>query len=465
MPSKSSALRRVILSLIGIIGFLALGGVGFQALAAMRPEPKRREDVARTYSVETKIIERQTIREKIVAYGTARALKASRVSSRVSGEVGWMREGLRPGVFVEENEKLLSLDLRPFEAEAKRRRGALEQARAELKRLKASETALANKKQVAERDLQLAQTDYDRALDLIKRNVVSTRERDVKEMAYQSAQRAMIDANQRFEENQAEIDRAEAVVAQGEASLRQAELDIEFAVVEAPFDGIVQSVSVEVGEVVAAAFSAQPLVEVVATGKVEIPVKLPASRLGDIAVGQIAYLTQPGRSDLSWTGEIARVAPRIDETTRTVEIYVLVDNDPSDSQPDLLPGAFVMAKIDGREFRDVLAVSRRAVVDKRAFVVVPAEEGEGWIAEERDVVVGATANGLAIIDSGLNPGEEVVLTNLDVVYGGSPLRPIRRGENNSSLMSPAATPALETSEAPSVGIESAPRSPSADSGS
>jgi RND family efflux transporter MFP subunit len=433
MPINASLARYVILSILGSLGFIAAGLLGFAGLMAMRPQPQRAEELARVYAVETILVHLQTFHEKIVAYGTARALQSSRVSSRVSGQVNWKREGLRPGVWVETGEKLLSLDPRPFETELRRRRGVVEQSRAELGRLAISEQAALDQKEVAARDLQLAKTDYERALDLVGRSVISPRERDQKEMAFSVAERAMIEITQRHAEVASEIDRARAVLEQAEASVAQAQLDLEFAVIKAPFAGTVQSVSAEVGEVVGMGMSGA-MIEVVATDKVEIPIKLPASRVADIAVGQPVQLRRPGRGEnqgVAWVGKIARIAPKIDEATRAIEVYVLAENDPNDARPDLLPGAFVMAELQGREFPNVVAIPRQAVIDGRAYVVGQGEAREGAVAgpvaRERVAKVRAYANGQAVIESGLQDGDQVILTNLDVIYDGAPIKPLPRG--------------------------------------
>jgi multidrug efflux pump subunit AcrA (membrane-fusion protein) len=374
MPIRHPYARSIV-SIAGAIFFLLLGLFGFVVLAKLRPQPTRRPESIRTYSVETIRAERSSFRERIVAYGTAQAVKSARLASRVSGQVASLREGLRSGLWVAAGEELISLDKRPFEAEVARRKGVNDQSVAELAKLAVSEAAWRAKKEIAERDLELAKTDYDRALELIEKGVVSARERDVKETAFKLSERNQIETKQRYDELLTEIDRAKAAVDQSEASLRQAELDLEFATIRAPFDGVVQKVRVERGEVVSSQSMGgnSALLELVATREVEVPVQLPASLVSDLTLGQGARLTLPSRPGVEWLGKVARISPTIDSANRSIEVYVVVENDESDARADLLPGTFTMAELEGRAFDDVIAVPRRAIVDGKCFVVIQEE--------------------------------------------------------------------------------------------
>jgi RND family efflux transporter MFP subunit len=118
-------------------------------------------------------------------------------------------------------------------------------------------------------------------------------------------------------------------------------------------------------------------------------------------------------SEPQWQGEVVRISPQADEQTRTVQIFVEVDNH-RQSTP-LLPGTFVHARIEGPVLTDVMVVPRDAVLTGKSFVDVDGR------AQRRVVTIDRTLHGLAIVADGLNVGERVILTNLDVMYDGAPV--------------------------------------------
>ena len=91
-----------------------------------------------------------------------------------------------------------------------------------------------------------------------------------------------------------------------------------------------------------------------------------------------------------------------------------VDN--SQQVSPLLPGTFVQARIEGPVLKQVKVVPRDTVLDGKAFV-----EKDGVI-EERTVKIARTLHSFAIIESGLEAGDRLVLTNLDVVFNGAKVR-------------------------------------------
>ncbi|MGE4000234.1 MAG: hypothetical protein AB7I48_08460, partial [Planctomycetaceae bacterium] len=99
----------------------------------------------------------------------------------------------------------------------------------------------------------------------------------------------------------------------------------------------------------------------------------------------------------------------------------------------LLPGTFVHGRILGTVRHDVVAVPRDAVINGSVFIAVPEiEDGlspsssssDVWSAhvERRAVKIGRTLQSLVMVESGLDPGDWVIMTNLDVIFEGAHLR-------------------------------------------
>ena len=87
------------------------------------------------------------------------------------------------------------------------------------------------------------------------------------------------------------------------------------------------------------------------------------------------------------------------------------------------PGLFARVELEGSgEFR-ALTVDEKAVLtdqDRKYVYIV----GDGNKAERRDVVLGASIDGLRVVQSGLKPGDKVIVGGVQkVFFPGMPVAP------------------------------------------
>jgi RND family efflux transporter MFP subunit len=179
--------------------------------------------------------------------------------------------------------------------------------------------------QVAQADLKSAQANLNlanvtsaRYQNLLKTNSVSKQETDVA-MSDAAAKQAAVDAAM--------------------ANMRRLEQLQSFEKVYAPFDGIVTARNIDIGGLIQAGQNTTPkeLFHLAAIGKIRVFVSVPESYSTAIKNGGKASLTldeYPGRS---FEGTITRNSSAIDQTTRTLNVEVDIDN----PKGELLPGAYV----------------------------------------------------------------------------------------------------------------------------
>ena len=203
----------------------------------------------------------------------------------------------------------------------------------------------------------------------------------------------------------------------GEFLEKLAEIDLARTAVRSPFDGIVSVVQVGTGQYVRVG---EPLATITDQKFVEVPLSVTlddyAKLLPDVLERQypVVELAENEGAAPRWHGQVIRMAPKADEHTRTALVFVRVDN--SQQASPLLPGTFVQARIEGPVLKQAKLVPRDAVLDGKAFV-----EKNGVI-EQRTVTVARTLHNFAVIESGLEAGDRLVLTNLDVVFDGAKVR-------------------------------------------
>jgi RND family efflux transporter MFP subunit len=179
--------------------------------------------------------------------------------------------------------------------------------------------------QVAQADLKSAQANLDlanttstRYQNLLKTNSVSKQETDVA-MSDESAKKAAVDASM--------------------ANVRRLEQLQSFEKVYAPFDGIVTARNTDIGRLISAGQNTTPqeLFHLAAIGKLRVYVSVPEAYSAAIKDGSKATLTLDEYPGKTFEGTIARNSNAIDQSTRTLNVEVDIDN----PKGELLPGAYV----------------------------------------------------------------------------------------------------------------------------
>jgi membrane fusion protein, multidrug efflux system len=141
----------------------------------------------------------------------------------------------------------------------------------------------------------------------------------------------------------------------------------------------------------------------------------------------------PDGSLLPRVGRINFMSPSLDSASGTQEFRAQFTN----ADRRLLPGQFVRVRLAGFSRSSALAVPQRAVQQGlgRQFVYVV---GAGDTVTARDVNTGPWSGTLWIIDSGLTPGDRVVVDGIQKVAPGRVVKPVPVVDS-SSTSAPGAT--------------------------
>lgn len=222
---------------------------------------------------------------------------------------------------------------------------------------------------------------------------------------------------------------ARSALAAAKASVRKAELDVERCSVRAPYDGLVRSERVDVGQYVVAGTE---LGRVFAVDFAEVRLPLADDELaylvssengGGAGVGSPVILRgEFAGESFEWTGAVDRLEAEIDPRTRMVTLVARVA-DPYGrgevrDRPALRVGMFVDAEIEGRTVHDAVVLPRAALHDRsRAYVV----DADGSL-HIRDVEVLKADRDRVVLSGGVRPGDRVVVSPLEVAVEGMRVR-------------------------------------------
>jgi Cu(I)/Ag(I) efflux system membrane fusion protein len=136
-----------------------------------------------------------------------------------------------------------------------------------------------------------------------------------------------------------------------------------------------------------------------------------------LAEGVSAEMRVPAFPGRVWEGEVEYVYPSLDPVTRTLKVRLAFDN----PEQLLKANMFAEVAIYGGPRRDTLAVPSEAVIEtgQRASVVLALGDGR---FQPVDVVTGMRTQGLTEILSGIDAGDEVVVSGQFLIDSESSLR-------------------------------------------
>ena len=185
-------------------------------------------------------VERGSVDDVVEATGTINPIVTVLVGSQVSGTIAELRADFNSRV--RKGDIVAIIDPALF-------KGALLEAKSDLGNSQAN--LIAARANLEKLNAALVQTkaDYDRAVGLNKGGVLSQQQLDIAKSNYDSANAAVNAAI-------ANITQAEAQVQQKEAAVSVAQTNLDYTVIRSPIDGTVVARNVDLGQTVAASFSA-----------------------------------------------------------------------------------------------------------------------------------------------------------------------------------------------------------------
>jgi RND family efflux transporter MFP subunit len=255
-----------------------------------------------------------------------------------------------------------------------------------------------------EADLSFARTNLDRNKSLFDRSLLPRQSLD--------------DAEARYQASQAQLDLAQAQLAQAGSRREELRINLGNTTVNSPVTGFVAKRFVDPGAYVTQNVT---LLSVVDISIVRLIVNLVERDLSKVSVGAGAAVTVDAYPGESFTGRVARVAPVLDPATRTAEMEVEIQN-PSGR---LKPGMYARVRLISANKENALVVPKAALVtsqDRRGVFMV--QKGQ---AVFRPVSLGLEEPERVEVLDGLKEGDEVVTTGASSLRDGAKVLLVNAG--------------------------------------
>jgi RND family efflux transporter MFP subunit len=217
-----------------------------------------------------------------------------------------------------------------------------------------------------------------------------------------------------FERRQSLYDTAAARLDAVQAQARQAANQAGYAVLAANTAGVITAIEAEAGQVVAAG---QTVARLARPGEREIAIAVPESQRELLDAASDFTVTLNALAGRSWRGRLREVAPAADPATRTYGARIAVLQ--AGEEVELGMSARIAVSAAARDTRIELPVA--AIYSKGDTPNVWVVDGAG-IVHLRPVTTGGLAGERVLIDSGLAPGDTVVIAGAQLLRAGERVR-------------------------------------------
>lgn len=357
---EKRSIRAWILALLaviaGVVAWIAMRDPAVQAPVAAPTVAPLELAAVDVVAAQPRVLSRQ-----LPLSGSISPVVQATVKSKVSGDVEEVT--VREGQDVRQGDVIARIDTRNLQAQYDREVAAVEKARA---------------------DMDLATLNRDKNRTLLEQHFISQNTYETTESAYAASV-------------------ASYKLAQAQA--RMMKINLDDAVIRAPFSGTVAKRLVQPGGKVS---SDSEIVSLVDLRQMLLEAAVPAAEIPSVRIGQTAHFKVGGFGNREFTGEVQRISPVTTDGSRSIMIYIAVAN----ADGALKGGMFAQGELTLEATQPVLSVPRPAIHEEAGMAFVYTLE-DGKISR-REVKLGSGVQDSPYVEvrSGLSEGERVIVTDI-----------------------------------------------------
>ncbi len=421
---------------------VAVGLVGFFLLAETAKKPERGNVSERATVARVIRVPELAVVPRVLGYGYIRAGQEWQAVTEVAGQIVEIHPSLKRGAVLAKGDLLVRIDPAKRYTARKQAQAEVNTLLAQLQELEQTERDTRLSLETETRSLALYRTDYERMRKLMESGTISRSELDETERSLLTQENTVQSYRATLNGIPTQRQALQASLASSRSKLQETEIDLDRTYIRAPFDCRLTEVSVEKGQAVV---SGETIAKADSLGRVEAMAQMPLAMFRYVLPREGTALTQDGRlsqeafrtlmglkakvrielgnDTLLWEGKPSRVNDSVDSSTRTLGVYVAVEEAPlavdTGGLPPLLPNMFCEVELQGQPLAAAVVIPRSALHGNVVYVMTPERR-----LEVRTVEVDVAQGGLVVLRSGLAAGERVVLTDLVPATQGMLLAPV-----------------------------------------
>lgn len=374
----------ILVRIVVPILLLILGLVSMVVLARSAKEEEKVDIPPVELSVNVLEVQLGVQNAKVKSSGVVRPSQTLNIIPQVGGKIVSVADSLEPGRRFSKGELIAQIDSQDYQLALEQDKSRVRQAELEL--------------QIEEKRQEAAQREWE----------LLGNEGKAPELASRKPQ----------------LEVARLGVASARAALQRSQLAVSRTKLRAPFNSIVKSEQLEVGQVVGAG---APVATLLGTDQYWVQVSVPASRLVDLQIPDIGgeeassarllYSPSP-KVQVERAGRVLRMEAELDPQVRTARLLIGVDSPLEGEGLPLIVGAFVNVEIEGKAVEQAFRIPASALREGNHVLIANPENK----LERKDVEVGWNDGEEVVIVGGLENGDKIITNSISVPIYGTSLR-------------------------------------------
>ncbi|UZP67253.1 biotin/lipoyl-binding protein [Desulfovibrio mangrovi] len=425
-----------------IIPAVAAGILCLVVLIKTARKPERVEVAERTTTVRVMKAPQLAVIPRVIGYGHIQAGQEWQAVTEVSGQIVEINPYFKKGALLAKGDMLVRIDPAKRLTARQASTADVNNLLAQLRELEQTERDTKHSYEVEKKSLDLYRKEYERMKHLMASGTIARSEMESTERQLLTQENKVQSYRTTLNGIPAQRQALLASISASRSRLEEAEIDLAKTYIRAPFDCRITEVSVEKGQAVN---SGQTIAKADSIGLSEAVAQMPMYMFryvvprGGNPIAQGEKLTtetfqrflsldalvriELGSDTVSWKGRVTRMNDSIDPNTRTVGVYVAVDDsyikaEPG-KRPPLLPNMFCEVELRGHPIDPAVAIPRSALHGDTVYVMNADNR-----LELRKVTVDFPQGHIVVLRSGLAEGETIVLTDVIPAMENMLLNPV-----------------------------------------
>jgi len=397
-------------------------------------------------------LKKTPFRARAIGYGHVEPSVILKAKSEVAGKIAWVHPQLKQGGSLAKDTMVLRIEPTIYEFSLSQSEAGLVGSQSSLKQLEVEEKSTQRSLDIAMKNLAVGEKELQRVQSIWEKKLVSRSAVDIEEQKVLQLRQQVADLQGKLASfaskkaaTQAQIHQSQTTVGEKQDTLGRTEVRL-------PFDARIGEVAVEQGEFVPVG---SQLFEALGTQSVEINAQLPikhfrpllsgmphnALDLQDPASFQNALnqlnletrvrLVADADNNAMWEGKLLRISESIDPVRDTLGLVVVVKKPYAGiipgKRPPLLKGMYVSVEFLAPA-QDRLVVPRKAIHQGRIYVATPKNT-----LTIKPVTIRFSSGNQSVIESGLEEGEQIILTDVIPVIEGLPVKPVAANNDEQPI--------------------------------
>lgn len=394
--SMKGGTKRIILQILFSLIILGCAAALASHFIKTPPKAKPRVRTPKAPLVTVISIQPQDVLYEFTAMGTITSAQEISLSPRVSGEVISLSPEMVPGGYVKTGDHLVSIDPTDYELS------------------------------ILQLQSDLAKVTSDLNLEMGSQRI-ATKELEILGQEVSPTEKKLM-----LREPQLGI--AKAAVANAEAKLKRAKIDLSRTKITAPFNGVILSENIDLGSHVS---STSPIAQIAGTDQFWVKVSLPVEQLQWLDIptatshtGSSAriFLQETADESRYRDGRVIRLAASLEAEGRMAELYVSVE-DPlcltpkNHENPQLLLGAFVRVSFTGKSLNNVFAIDRNHLHENDTIWFLSGDN----TLEIKEVDIIARTKEYIYTKTELGNSPRLITSQVQSPTSGTPLQLLQKG--------------------------------------